>query len=209
MKINSLNTNYRNACVYLDDGVGIEFGELGFWNRNDDYTRWEIIQCGVAYVKIVHKSSWWIIEAAHSYGLLKHKDFVDWKITKIAILLLWSYEGNKVICKISYSSLLGVVSVGSYISWLSWVDWLRELDRREDKVARWLDKFFDGVIEEHINKKVNKNLDDRKWLRQSSSWYLTWSSKKNTINFKFERDTIKAVIWWNLSYLISLLDGRD
>ncbi|CAI9283802.1 unnamed protein product [Lactuca saligna] len=50
--------------------------------------------------------------------------------------------------------LLGSFTVGSYIPWLRWVDRLSGLEGRSNEVAKQFDEFLDGVIEEHVNKKV-------------------------------------------------------
>ncbi|GJR45506.1 cytochrome P450 71A4-like protein [Tanacetum coccineum] len=93
---------------------------------------------------------------------------------------------------IRYQNLLGVMSVGSYISWLSWVDWLSGLEGETNKVARELSEFFDGVIEEHINK--NKMVIDGKEKEKDFVDILLDIQTDNTADFTFERDTIKAVI---------------
>ncbi|KAL7598225.1 cytochrome P450 Tp4149 [Lactuca sativa] len=50
--------------------------------------------------------------------------------------------------------LLGSFTVGSYIPWLRWVDRLSGLEGRTNEIAKQFDEFLDGVIEEHVNKKV-------------------------------------------------------
>ncbi|PWA70087.1 cytochrome P450 [Artemisia annua] len=91
-----------------------------------------------------------------------------------------------------FQILLGTLSVGSYIPWLSWVDWLRGLGGRTNRVAKELDEFLDGIIEEHINnyKTVDENVDQRKDLVD----ILLDLQKGNTSNFMLERDTLKAII---------------
>ncbi|PWA40748.1 cytochrome P450 71A2 [Artemisia annua] len=93
---------------------------------------------------------------------------------------------------VAFQNLLGVMSVGSYIPWLSWVDWLRGLEGRTNKVAKELNEFFDGVIEEHINK--NKMVNDGNEKENDLVDILLDIQRDDTTDFKFERDTIKAVI---------------
>ncbi|KAJ0751099.1 putative cytochrome P450 [Helianthus annuus] len=67
-----------------------------------------------------------------------------------------TYEGMGVNYKnipVRIGAMLGRFSVGSYIPWLAWVDRLTGLHREADQLAKEIDEFYEGVIEEHVNKK--------------------------------------------------------
>ncbi|GKD60567.1 cytochrome P450 71A4-like protein, partial [Tanacetum coccineum] len=95
-----------------------------------------------------------------------------------------------------FQILLGVLSIGTYIPWLSWVDWLCGLEGKTNKLAKEIDEFLDGVIEDHVNK--NKMADGNVDGGNDQSQYLVDIlldvQREDTPNFIFYRDTIKAVI---------------
>ncbi|KAK9068541.1 hypothetical protein SSX86_012656 [Deinandra increscens subsp. villosa] len=96
---------------------------------------------------------------------------------------------------VRFQTLLGVVSVGTYIPWLSWVDWVRGLDRQTKKLAKELNDFYDAIIEEHVTKrklKAGGNDDDDQ--EHDLVDILLDVQKENASNFTFGRDTIKAII---------------
>ncbi|KAJ9567890.1 hypothetical protein OSB04_003856 [Centaurea solstitialis] len=100
-----------------------------------------------------------------------------------------TYDGKKFKNLLErFLELLGSFSVGSYIPFLRWVDWLSGLEQRADYVAKEFNDFFDGVIEEHINKKLvnTEGLDIVDILLEIE--------RDNTIGFHLERDEIKAII---------------
>nr|XP_043619942.1 cytochrome P450 Tp4149-like [Erigeron canadensis] len=92
--------------------------------------------------------------------------------------------------------LLGGFDVGSYIPCLSWVNWLHE--GQANKVVKEYDEFFDGVIDEHINKSIKMDVNDTKGRQNEGRDIvdiLLDVQRDNTLKFKFGRDTIKAVIF--------------
>ncbi|KAJ9535702.1 hypothetical protein OSB04_un001147 [Centaurea solstitialis] len=100
-----------------------------------------------------------------------------------------TYDGKKFKNLLErFLELLGSFSVGSYIPFLRWVDWLSGLEQRADYVAKEFNDFLDGVIEEHINKKLvnTEGLDIVDILLEIE--------RDNTIGFHLERDEIKAII---------------
>ncbi|GJW23445.1 cytochrome P450 71A4-like protein [Tanacetum coccineum] len=101
-----------------------------------------------------------------------------------------------------FQILLGVLSIGTYIPWLSWVDWLCGLEGKTNKLAKEIDEFLDGVIEDHVNK--NKMADGNVDGGNDQSQYLVDIlldvQREDTTNFIFDRGTIKAVIMDVLLY---------
>ncbi|MFS7898257.1 putative cytochrome P450 superfamily [Helianthus anomalus] len=51
-------------------------------------------------------------------------------------------------------------NIGSYIPWLSWVDLITGSIGRAEKVAKEFDELLEEVIEEHVNKKKKRMLDE-------------------------------------------------
>uniref|UniRef100_A0A2N9IWB4 Cytochrome P450 n=1 Tax=Fagus sylvatica TaxID=28930 RepID=A0A2N9IWB4_FAGSY len=62
-------------------------------------------------------------------------------------------EGGRVFNELlgEFVELLGVINVGDFIPWLAWVNRVNGLDGRAEKLAKHLDDFLEGVIEEHID----------------------------------------------------------
>ncbi|XP_057787916.1 cytochrome P450 71A8-like [Salvia miltiorrhiza] len=62
-----------------------------------------------------------------------------------------SENGKKVMVLLRESmELLGTVCIGDFIPWLSWVSRVNGFDKRLDRVAKELDEFLEGVIQEHV-----------------------------------------------------------
>ena len=102
--------------------------------------------------------------------------------------------------------LLGVINVGDYIPWLAWVSRVNGLDAKAEKVAKQLDDFLEGVIEEHINgqKKGNDNHNLENEDQKDFVDVLLWVQKENVIGFPIERVSIKAIIQVSSSLCVSL-----
>ncbi|KAF3956171.1 hypothetical protein CMV_018682 [Castanea mollissima] len=90
-----------------------------------------------------------------------------------------------------FVELLGVISVGDYIPWLSWVNRVNGLDARAEKVAKQLDDFLEGVIEEHLNFK-KKEVHDH--VLSDFVDILFWIQKEKVIGFPIDRVSIKALL---------------
>ncbi|KAJ0578378.1 putative cytochrome P450 [Helianthus annuus] len=102
-----------------------------------------------------------------------------------------TYEGMGVNYKnipVQIGAILGRFSIGSYIPQLAWVDRLTGLHREADQLAKEIDEFYEGVIEEHVNKKVvgveGQDLVD----------ILLELQRDNSSSFPLERYTVKAII---------------
>nr|XP_043637623.1 cytochrome P450 Tp4149-like [Erigeron canadensis] len=92
-------------------------------------------------------------------------------------------------------SLLGVLSMESYIPSLSWVDRLSGLNRRINEVSEELDEFFEAVIEEHLIQRRETNdsfcgSDEGKDLVN----ILLDVQVENAGGFIVDKESIKAVI---------------
>ncbi|KAJ0790156.1 putative cytochrome P450 superfamily [Helianthus annuus] len=102
-----------------------------------------------------------------------------------------TYEGMGVNYKnipVQIGAILGRFSIGSYIPQLAWVDRLTGLHREADQLAKEIDEFYEGVIEEHVNKKVvgveGQDLVD----------ILLELQRDNSSSVPLERYTVKAII---------------
>ncbi|KAK9021274.1 hypothetical protein V6N11_011272 [Hibiscus sabdariffa] len=120
---------------------------------------------------------------------------------------LFSATTNNVICRIAlgrkynedknkfekllsvFLELLGTPNVGDYLPWLSWVNYVNGFNAKADKVAKELDEFLDGVIEEHVNRH-NRHENDQKDFVD----VLLEIQKQDTVGFPIERTSIKAII---------------
>ncbi|KAI7756481.1 hypothetical protein M8C21_031043 [Ambrosia artemisiifolia] len=91
-----------------------------------------------------------------------------------------------------FQTLLGVVSVGTYIPWLSWVDWLRGLDKQTKKLAKEFSDFYDAIIEDHVVKKEMMGSEDDQ--EHDLVDVLLDVQRDSASNFTFGRDTVKAII---------------
>ncbi|KAI3500341.1 hypothetical protein L1887_36161 [Cichorium endivia] len=93
-----------------------------------------------------------------------------------------------------FVELLGVFSVGDYIPWLSWVDRLNGHAVKAVKIAAEFDKFLEGVIEEHVDRKKRTSAgggdDDNK---DFVDILLDIQNEKDA-GFDLDRDTVKALI---------------
>ena len=59
-----------------------------------------------------------------------------------------------------FVGLLGGFNVGDYIPWLSWVNFISGLDAKVEKVAKEFDKFLDGVLKEHVERRKRGGVDE-------------------------------------------------
>ncbi|KAG5536995.1 hypothetical protein RHGRI_024434 [Rhododendron griersonianum] len=63
--------------------------------------------------------------------------------------------------------LLGVSNVGDYIPWLAWINSISGFDAKVDKVAKGMDEFLEGVVEERRNLYKRENGDSGRGSRDS------------------------------------------
>ncbi|XP_065878461.1 cytochrome P450 736A117-like [Euphorbia lathyris] len=89
-----------------------------------------------------------------------------------------------------FTELLGGFDVGDFIPWLGWVSSAKGLYAKAEKIAKEMDEFFDGVVDEHVasdNWKVESKNNDFVDV-------LLWIQKENTAGFPFDITAIKAII---------------
>lgn len=109
-----------------------------------------------------------------------------------------------------FVELLGVFSVGDYIPWLSWVDKLNGYDVRAVKVAAEFDAFLEGVIKEHVDRKINRTSNGVDGGDEEGKDFvdilLEIQNEKDT-SFVLDRDAVKALILviFSLVCLVSIV----
>ncbi|XP_059637328.1 cytochrome P450 736A117-like [Cornus florida] len=94
--------------------------------------------------------------------------------------------------------LLGEFNLGDYIPWLVWLNQISGLNARVEKIAKELDEFLEGVIEDHIDSKKKESNDggsgDQDKKHQDFVDVLLEIQRENTDDFLLHRDSIKAII---------------
>ncbi|XP_030939279.1 cytochrome P450 71A3-like isoform X2 [Quercus lobata] len=99
-----------------------------------------------------------------------------------------------------FAELLGAINVGDYIPSLAWLNRANGFDAKAEKVAKQLDDFLEGVIEEHINCQKKGDHDRGFTFSQENEDQkdfvdiLLWIQEENVIGFPVDRDSIKALI---------------
>jgi len=83
------------------------------------------------------------------------------------------------------NKLLGTFSVGSYVPWLAWIDWIRGLDCQLEKTANDVDKFFERVVQDHVD--GNRDMTDFVDV-------LLAIQRDKTVGFEINRVSIKAIV---------------
>ncbi|XP_009350171.2 cytochrome P450 736A117-like [Pyrus x bretschneideri] len=89
-----------------------------------------------------------------------------------------------------FAELLGIIDIGDYIPWLSWLRHVNGLVAKADKVAKQLDDFIGGVIQEHMNCSSKSEDDDRNDFVN----VLLAVQRENLAGFPIDTVTIKALI---------------
>ncbi|CAA3012841.1 cytochrome P450 71A8-like [Olea europaea subsp. europaea] len=90
-----------------------------------------------------------------------------------------------------FLGLLGTISVGEFIPWLAWINRVNGFDARVDFVAKELDEFLEGVIQEHWDMENSSGKDESK---ENFVDILLKIYKDNTTGVSIDRDGIKAII---------------
>ncbi|XP_002511293.3 cytochrome P450 736A117 [Ricinus communis] len=86
-----------------------------------------------------------------------------------------------------FVELLGF-NIGTYIPWLAWINHVNGVNSRVERVAKELDNFLDGVVEEHMSS------DRRDDYSKDFVDVLLWVQKENMAGFPIDRISIKALI---------------
>ncbi|CAI9753985.1 unnamed protein product [Fraxinus pennsylvanica] len=92
-------------------------------------------------------------------------------------------------------ALLGTFNPGDYIPWLKWIKRVDGFNVRVEKLAKSLDEFLDGVVEEHRNQKKGKADGDDSTGEADLVDILLQIQRENKAGFPIGTDTIKAVIF--------------
>ncbi|CAA2961478.1 cytochrome P450 71A6-like [Olea europaea var. sylvestris] len=93
------------------------------------------------------------------------------------------------------AELLGTFNPGDYIPRLNWIKRVTGFEARVEKLARRFDEFFEGVVEEHRNRKKGEtNLKDSSHEADLVDILLE-AQRENMAVSPIENDTIKAVIF--------------
>jgi cytochrome P450 len=90
--------------------------------------------------------------------------------------------------------LLGVSNVGDFIPWLAWINSITGLNAKVDKVAKEMDEFLGGVVEERMNRCKQENGDSKQEETQDFVNILLEIQRENALGFSFQSDTVKALL---------------
>ncbi|KAL8465620.1 hypothetical protein ACS0TY_034922 [Phlomoides rotata] len=88
--------------------------------------------------------------------------------------------------------LLGTFNVGDYVPWLAWINKINGFYGKADKVAKQLDEYYEGVIQEHRERKRDKVGDDL--VLDLVDVLLEFQRENELVSSPVEDDTIKAVV---------------
>ncbi|KAI3464159.1 hypothetical protein Pfo_020822 [Paulownia fortunei] len=91
-----------------------------------------------------------------------------------------------------FLDLLRTINIGDFIPWLSWITWVNGFDKRVDKVAKELDDFLEGVIQERMETPMGQAV-----LEQNGENFvdiILQICNDNTADVSIDRDSIKALI---------------
>ncbi|MCD7464794.1 hypothetical protein HAX54_053424 [Datura stramonium] len=90
-------------------------------------------------------------------------------------------------------ALLGVFNIGDYIPWLKWVNKINGLNTRVNKVAKDLDAFLEGVIEERVIRNKKEEYSSAGEAKDFLEVLLEIQNGKET-GFPLQRDSLKALL---------------
>ncbi|XP_059623761.1 3-beta-hydroxylase-like [Cornus florida] len=96
-------------------------------------------------------------------------------------------------------SILGVFNVGEYIPWLSWLNHINGLNGKVEKVFQVLNKFLEGVVEEHMDRRKRdidgcRSNEHNEGQEDLVDVLLEIQRDSSTTAFPLHRDSIKALI---------------
>ncbi|KAF6157510.1 hypothetical protein GIB67_004448 [Kingdonia uniflora] len=94
-----------------------------------------------------------------------------------------------------FVNLVGVFNVGDFIPRLNWVNNFNGLEKRVEKSFREVDCFLDGVIEEHVCKKLRQRQDGSGFGEDGEDFVdVLLGVEESSIGVPFSRDNIKAIV---------------
>ncbi|XP_057466360.1 cytochrome P450 736A117-like [Actinidia eriantha] len=85
-----------------------------------------------------------------------------------------------------FVGLLGGFDVGDFIPWLGWVSCVNGRNAEVNRVAKELDEFLDGVVQEHMESGVEEKEDFVDTMLRIQ--------KDNKLSISIDRDSIKALL---------------
>ncbi|KAH7846041.1 hypothetical protein Vadar_009065 [Vaccinium darrowii] len=100
-----------------------------------------------------------------------------------------------------FIALTGVLDIGHFVPWLGWVNRVSGVDAKIDRVAKRLDEFLEGLVEERLISKSDGG-DDSEGNKNFFD-VLLQIYKDNSAGISIDRDCIKAQI------LIAFAGGTD
>ncbi|XP_021720168.1 cytochrome P450 71A21-like [Chenopodium quinoa] len=86
-----------------------------------------------------------------------------------------------------FVEVMAVFSMGDFIPWLGWIDQLTGLNNRVDKVAKEFDEFLQHVVQEHLDRKIEKDESEKDFVD-----ILLDVQRENTAALSM--DNIKAIV---------------
>lgn len=102
--------------------------------------------------------------------------------------------------------MLGTFNLGDYIPWLKWYKRVDGFNVRVEKLAKPLDEFLDGAVEEHRYKKKRKADGNDSTGEADHVDILLEIQRENKAGFPFGTDTMKAVIFLRTSLYFARSD---
>nr|WET52767.1 cytochrome P450 71AU227 [Callicarpa americana] len=88
--------------------------------------------------------------------------------------------------------LLGTISIGDFIPWLSWITRVNGFDKRVDNVAKRLDDFLEGVIQERMEIPKGQGVLDKNG--ENFVDIMLEIHNENTAGVSIGRDIMKALV---------------
>ncbi|KAK6128876.1 hypothetical protein DH2020_037393 [Rehmannia glutinosa] len=88
-----------------------------------------------------------------------------------------------------FVDLLRTLSIGDFVPWLSWISRVNGLDKRVDKVAKGVDDFLEGVIQQHMETPPKPMFDGENFVDIMLQFY-----NDHTSGVSIDKDIIKALI---------------
>ncbi|KAG5524869.1 hypothetical protein RHGRI_031515 [Rhododendron griersonianum] len=86
--------------------------------------------------------------------------------------------------------LFGVLDIGDFVPWLKWVSRVNGVYGRAERLAKELDEFLEGVVEEHEGRERKVGEEGR----QDFVDVLLEIQRENVVGIPLHRDSIKALI---------------
>ncbi|KAL2514845.1 Cytochrome [Forsythia ovata] len=116
------------------------------------------------------------------------------------VSLGWKYSDGEVIRKLElmykeFMELSGTFNPGDYIPGLKWINRINGFDARVEKLAKLFDDFWEGVIEEHRNRKKGETNPNGSSNEADLVDILLKIQRENNSSFDIGTDIIKSVIF--------------